>query len=70
MSLEVLISTYGYVAVIIGAFFERETTIVLAGFAAHRGYLDLPWVMVCGFLGTLCVDQLYFYLGQVREPKK
>jgi membrane protein DedA with SNARE-associated domain len=59
MSAETAISTYGYVAIAIGGFFEGETILVLAGFAAHRGHLHLPWVIVWGFLGTLCGDQLY-----------
>ncbi len=66
MSLEVLISTYGYAAITIGTFFEGETILVLAGFATHQGYLKLLWVVVYGFLGTLCGDQLYFYLGRIK----
>ncbi len=66
MSLEALISTYGYAAIAIGTFFEGETVLVLAGLAAHQGYLKLPWVLLCGFLGTLCGDQLYFYVGRVK----
>ncbi|HOO38798.1 MAG TPA: DedA family protein [Deltaproteobacteria bacterium] len=62
--LEHLIETYGYLAVLIGTFFEGETILVLAGFAAHRGYLSLPWVILAAFAGTLCADQLMFYLGR------
>jgi membrane protein DedA with SNARE-associated domain len=69
VSLETLVSTYGYPAIVIGTFFEGETILVLAGFAAHRGYLELPWVVICGFLGTLCGDQLYFYLGRTEGTK-
>ncbi|MEW6186051.1 MAG: DedA family protein [Thermodesulfobacteriota bacterium] len=66
MSLETLIATYGYAAVAVGTFFEGETILVLGGFAAHRGYLELPWVMLWACLGTLCGDQLYFYLGRIK----
>jgi membrane protein DedA with SNARE-associated domain len=69
MSLEVLISTYGYAAVAIGTFFEGETILVLAGFATHQGYLKLPWVVFYGFLGTLCSDQFAFYLGRAKGTK-
>ena len=41
MSLEALISHYGYAAVAIGTFFEGETILVIAGFASHQGYLAL-----------------------------
>jgi len=64
MSLEELISTYGYAAVGVGAFLEGETVLFLAGFAANRGYLELPWVMLSAFLGALFGDQFYFYLGR------
>ena len=52
MLLEELITTYGYAAVGIGSFLEGETVLVLGGLAAHRGYLELPWVIVYAFLGT------------------
>jgi membrane protein DedA with SNARE-associated domain len=66
MSLEELILTYGYAAVAIGSFIEGETVLVLGGFAANRGYLELPWVIVTAFLGALFGDQLYFYLGRIK----
>ena len=37
---------------------------ILAGVAAHLGYLSLDWVIVCGFCGTFFGDQLYFFLGR------
>ena len=66
MSLEELISTYGYTAVGVGTFLEGETILILGGFAAHRGYLELPWVIVCAFFGTLFGDQLFFYIGRTK----
>ena len=66
MSLEELVSTYGYAAIAIGSFLEGETILILGGFAAHRGYLELPWVIVSAFLGTLLGDQLYFYVGRIK----
>lgn len=59
-----LLETYGYVAVLIGAFAEGETILVLGGFAAQRGYLALPGVILAAFIGSLCADQLFFYLGR------
>jgi membrane protein DedA with SNARE-associated domain len=64
VSLETLLQTYGYLAVLIGTFAEGETFLVLGGFAAHRGYLALPWVILAAFIGTLMGDQLFFYLGR------
>lgn len=59
MSLESLVTSYGYPAVLVGTFLEGETILVLAGFLAHRGYLDLPLVILTAFLGTFTGDQLF-----------
>jgi membrane protein DedA with SNARE-associated domain len=64
MTLESLVDAYGYVAVLVGTFLEGETILVLGGFAAHRGYMALPWVILAAFIGSLCGDQLFFFLGR------
>lgn len=64
--MEAFISTYGYAAVLVGAFFEGETVVLLAGFAAHLGYLELPWVVVSAVAGGTAGDQAYFYLGRIK----
>lgn len=64
MSLESIVETFGYPAVLAGTFFEGETILVIGGFAAHRGYLQLHWVILCAFVGSLCSDQLAFLLGR------
>ncbi len=64
MTLQSLIETYGYAAVLAGTFLEGETVLVLAGFAAHRGYLDLPLVVLAAFAGSVVGDQFYFFLGR------
>ncbi len=62
--MEHLIEQYGYWGIFLGTFLEGETILILGGFAAHRGYLDLPGVMLCAFAGTLLSDQLLFFLGR------
>jgi len=64
MTLESFVSTYGYLAILAGTFLEGETILILGGFAAHRGYLELPWVILAAFTGTLAGDQLFFCLGR------
>ena len=64
MDLQSMIENYGYAAILIGTFLEGETILVLAGMAVHQGYLVLTWVIVAAFLGSLCGDQLFFYLGR------
>lgn len=62
--LETLIGRYGYLAIFLGTFLEGETILVLGGFAAHRGLLHLPGVMLAAFVGSLLSDQLFFFLGR------
>ena len=64
MTLQYLIEAYGYYAGLVGSLLEGETILVMAGFAAHRGLLALPWVMVVAFAGGFCGDQIYFWLGR------
>ena len=59
-----LIEHYGYLAVFAGAFVEGETLLVIAGFLASGGHLELASVVLFGFLGGLAGDQCYFYLGR------
>ncbi len=63
MSLEALISTYGYIAIAIGTFLEGEIMLLLGSFAAHRGYLELIWVLISAYLGTFLNSQVLFYIG-------
>lgn len=64
VNFEQLIHDFGYLAVFVGTFLEGETIQILAGLAAHGGLLQLPWVILVGFSGTLIGDQLYFYIGR------
>jgi len=64
MNIEALLQTYGYYALFIGTFLEGETILVLAGFLAHQGYLELRWVILLAFLGSLSGDTLVFHLGR------
>jgi membrane protein DedA with SNARE-associated domain len=63
-TLQAFIESYGYFAVALGCLLEGETVLVLAGFAAHMGYLSLPAVIgtaaVAGFVG----DQSLYAIGR------
>lgn len=61
-----LLQRYGYLVLFVGTFLEGETVLVMAGFLAHRGYLELNWVIAAAFLGTYAGDQLFFYLGRFK----
>ncbi|MGA8050565.1 MAG: DedA family protein [Burkholderiales bacterium] len=59
-----LLQAWGYPAVLVGTFLEGETVLLLAGFAAHAGYLELPWVIAAAFTGSTLGEQFYFLLGR------
>ncbi|WP_337995575.1 DedA family protein [Oleispirillum naphthae] len=58
------LSDYGYAAVLVGTLLEGESILLLAGFAAHMGYLSLPLVLVCAFCGGTLGDQIAFFVGR------
>jgi membrane protein DedA with SNARE-associated domain len=64
-----LLHQYGYLALAAGTFFEGETMLALAGWAAREGYLSLRWVIalaaLCGTIG----DQFFFLLGGYFGPR-
>lgn len=64
MSLSAFIAQYGYAALFLGTLLEGETLLILAGFSAHQGYLQLHWVIVVALLGGFVGDQVYFWLGR------
>jgi membrane protein DedA with SNARE-associated domain len=65
MTIEYLISNYGYVALVIGTFLEGESILIVVGFAVHLGYPKLEWVILAAFAGSVAGDQLFF-LGRVN----
>lgn len=69
MSLQELVSNYGYIAIGIGTFLEGEMVLILGGLAAHRGFLQLPWVVACAFLGAFSGNQFYFHIGRHNGEK-
>jgi membrane protein DedA with SNARE-associated domain len=61
-----LIAQYGYLVLFFGALVEGETILIAAAFAAHRGYLFLPWVVLIAFAGSFAGDQFCFFLGRKK----
>ncbi|MDZ4829118.1 MAG: DedA family protein [Phycisphaerae bacterium] len=66
MTLEAIIEQYGYFALFVGTCLEGESFMIAAGFAAHRGYLSLPIVLLVGTAGSFIGDQFWYYLGRRR----
>ncbi|HNS77920.1 MAG: DedA family protein [Syntrophorhabdus sp.] len=63
--MEEYIARYGYIAIVIGTFFEGETTVLLGGIFSKLHYMKLDYVMVWAFLGTFAGDCTFFLLGRV-----
>ncbi len=62
-----LIAEYGayiYALIFIWTFFEGETFVIFAGFAASLDYLDFTGVFLAAWLGSFSGDQLYFWIGR------
>jgi membrane protein DedA with SNARE-associated domain len=64
VTLPQFLADYGYLAVFVGCLLEGETILVLAGFAAHQGYLSLPWVVLLAVCGGTLGDQVFFLVGR------
>ena len=58
------LADYGYLALFIGTFLEGETILVLAGLAAHQGWMSFPLVVVVATIGGFLGDQFFFFVGR------
>jgi membrane protein DedA with SNARE-associated domain len=64
MNLESLLHQYGYLMIFLGTLAEGETVLMLGGYFAHGGYLDLGGVIFTAYIAAICGDQLFFHLGR------
>jgi membrane protein DedA with SNARE-associated domain len=62
--MEQLIKDYGYVVIFIVTLLEGETILLLGGFAAHQGYLNLQLAILTAFIGSTFGDQFFFHLAK------
>lgn len=62
--MEAILIKYGLVAVFIAAMFEADVIPVLAGVAAHRGYLNPILAIAAASFGALVGDCVWFYVGR------
>jgi membrane protein DedA with SNARE-associated domain len=59
-----LLLRYGYGMVFVAAAVEGDATLLTATFLAHRGYLQLDWVIAVAATATVAVNQVYFWLAR------
>jgi len=64
--LESVIRDYGYLALFIGTFLEGETILLVAGYLASMGILDVWLCILAAFTGSLSGDQTAFYIGRYK----
>lgn len=57
---------HGYWVLFAGTFLEGEAILLMAGFLAFQGYLDIGGVILTAWLGSFLGDQFYFYLGRLK----
>jgi membrane protein DedA with SNARE-associated domain len=64
LSLATLIATHGYWILAFGCMVEGETVLVLAAYAAHRGYLNPAAVVAIALASVFASNQFFFWLGR------
>jgi len=69
MSPDQLLHEFGYLAVFVGTFLEGETILVMAGFFAERGYLEIVAVMLVAASGAYLGHVFWFWLGRTQGVK-
>lgn len=61
-----LLRDHVYTAIILGGLVEGETTVILAGYASHQGYVRWWTVAALSALVNFVLDQSWFLLGRWR----
>ncbi len=64
--MELFLEQYGYLALLIGTFFEGETAILIAASLIHEGIFDGPPTIIFGFAGSFISDWLYYFIGRLN----
>jgi membrane protein DedA with SNARE-associated domain len=62
------LETHGYLVLFAWTFIEGEAGLIMAGFLAFEGYLNLFGVMLTALAGSFMGDQFYFFLGRLQGP--
>lgn len=68
--LEGLLRDYGVWIVLVGTFLEGETIVIVAGFAAHQGYLNPLLIGAAAFAGSFAGDQFWFYMARRHRENR
>ncbi len=60
---------YGYLAILLAAFWEGEVVLIAAGAMCGSGYLDWRWTILAAAIGGSAGDQIYFYAAHQRAAR-
>ena len=66
MTFEMMVTQFGYPALVIGMMIEGEAMLVFGAFMSRHGYLSLPLVILIGFIVAFISDQFFFWIGRTR----
>lgn len=55
---------WSYLITFAWTFFEGETFVLFAGFAAAQGLMSAPLLVIAAWLGSFVGDQCYFWIGR------
>src|SRR5215510_2482760 len=64
-----LLPQYGYLAVLLAAFWEGEAVLIAAGTLCGAGYLDWRLTILAAAIGGAAGDQIYFYAAHQRAAR-
>jgi membrane protein DedA with SNARE-associated domain len=64
-----MLPKYGYLAVLLAAFWEGEVVLIAAGALCGRGYLNWKWTILAAAIGGSAGDQMYFYAAHERAAR-
>lgn len=64
-----LLPKYGYLAILLAAFWEGEVVLIAAGALCGRGYLNWKWTILFAAIGGSAGDQMYFYAAHERAAR-
>lgn len=64
--MEKFINEFGYLALMIGTFFEGETAILTASSLIYRGLFEFPFTVFAAFFGSFVSDWIYYLIGRLN----
>src|SRR5215831_12145321 len=64
-----MLPKYGYLAILLAAFWEGEVVLIAAGTLCGKGYLNWKWTILFAAIGGSAGDQIYFYAAHERAAR-